>query len=549
MERNHRQSGITAKVKRLILARLCLLTVFLGLEALVWQSANVALYILIGITYLLSASYALWLKIGKRLQLLCYIQTAADIGIITGAVWFTGGVDSPFVFLYALAIIVASTTITFRGAVFAGMLASLMWGTLVWGQFKVGYFFTYPYSHIRAYLLYFVAIRAMVFLLLALFTGILTERLSAQESELARLHLFTKDILDNMASGLMTLDREGRIMFANKAACELVEMSQDDVLGRKLEEVLVPQEGAEKLTLEHLILISGDKLDHEATILTASGKVIPIGYSASLMRDEEGDIWGIILSFKDLREIKKMQEELKHAERLSLMGKLAANFAHEIRNPLASMCGSIEVLKEKSELSGDEERLMRVILKEAERLNRIVTEFLEFAHPKGIDRRLVNLNDVVEDVVVLIENTAREKGITVERELEEGGVCCLGDGEKLKEVMLNICTNALDAMPDGGKLTVRTHSQGEWACICVEDTGVGMDEDTLKNIFNPFFTTKTRGIGLGLAISENIVKQHGGKIHVQSEPGKGTKFEILLPLRERVEKEVTPAYEGSSARG
>lgn len=240
----------------------------------------------------------------------------------------------------------------------------------------------------------------------------------------------------------------------------------------------------------------------------------------------------LLMQLRRARErVREAEEAIKRAEKLSAMGKLAAGIAHEIRNPLASMSGSIQVLRDELELSQENRRLMDIILRESERLNRLITDFLDYARPYNPEKKEIDFSCVVAETLDVFEKgLSKDQSIKVQKEIKSG-VKVFGEHERLKEVLWNLFNNAVQSMHAGGNLAISLDSYGSMAKIVVRDSGEGIDAKDLNRVFEPFFTTKTYGTGLGLATVYRIVEAHGGNIRVDSENGKGTVFTVMLPLK------------------
>jgi two-component system sensor histidine kinase PilS (NtrC family) len=259
--------------------------------------------------------------------------------------------------------------------------------------------------------------------------------------------------------------------------------------------------------------------------------------TASLLKDEKEAMRGIILTFQDITKIVEMEEQVRRQERLATIGSLAAGIAHEIRNPLASLSGSIQVLRNDLDLKGDNQHLMEIVLREAERLNTIITDFLEYARPKASSLEEIFLSSLVDETIMLLRNNRNfREDIKIACDVDSS-VNLLADPQRMRQVFWNLLINACQALPNGGEIKINTepfsHSgDTEWLRVTISDSGQGIAREDIDKIFHPFFTTKTGGTGLGLAIVYRIIEDHGGTIDVESEPGKGTRFSIMLPTAE-----------------
>jgi signal transduction histidine kinase len=276
----------------------------------------------------------------------------------------------------------------------------------------------------------------------------------------------------------------------------------------------------------------------EGQIIKKDGSSAILGMVASLLKDEKNNVRGIILIFQDITKMLQMEEQVRRQERLATVGSLAAGIAHEIRNPLASLSGSIQVLQGELDLKGDNKHLMDIVVRETDRLNTIITEFLEYARPKTNQDEQIVLSSLLAETCTLLKNS-REflPGISIKCNIDSG-ITVRGDAPRLRQVFWNLLINACQATPKGGEITISAlpfshiEDDSNWCEITVADTGQGIAQDHLGKIFDPFFTTKTGGTGLGLSIVYRIIEDHGGTITVETKDGKGTKFSIRIPMIE-----------------
>jgi two-component system sensor histidine kinase PilS (NtrC family) len=335
-------------------------------------------------------------------------------------------------------------------------------------------------------------------------------------------------VVDNIPSGILTADMLGRLSLINDTACNILGVRREEVTGKPVETVL-----------------SGLEMSHsqgesplprpEIFFRRADGAEIFLGFSASPLKDAEGKVIGKVVIFQDLTPVKLMEERVRIADRLAGVGELAAGLAHEIRNPLASIAGSSQMLRESPELAEDARTLLDIIERESTRLNGLITDFLAYTGPSLRNVGPVPMADLIGEVIEGVRaGEAREKGVEVERR-PLGNLFVDGDAEQLKQVLWNLVRNAVQATPPGGQVRVDLFPQvrhGErYAVATVGDTGTGIPPAISGKIFNPFFTTKEGGTGLGLAISQRIIQIHRGFIEARSQPGHGSTFSVYLPER------------------
>jgi two-component system sensor histidine kinase PilS (NtrC family) len=357
------------------------------------------------------------------------------------------------------------------------------------------------------------------------------------EASLAALRALHEDIVQSVASGLLTFDRRGRVTSANRTAAGLCGRREVELPGTRWE-TLFPGAPPFASVWEGLEGGGAQRARSETDLVRFDGSRIPVGMSLSFLRRGPG----AICSFQDLTEIKRMEEQVRQGDRLAAIGRLAAGLAHEIRNPIGSIRGSVEVLRESLNPQEDDRRLMDIVLRESDRLDAIIRDFLQFSRPPHLVRVPTDVSAMLDEILLMLGNQGRAQGtdapaVQLRRDTSEPVVKVEVDPAQMRQALWNLCLNAVEAMPQGGELRVgvraATSERGRPVLeITVEDTGVGIAAAELTQVFEPFFTTKPQGTGLGLAIAHRIVEDHGGEIRVQSEPWRGSRFTISLPLSE-----------------
>ena len=488
-------------------------------------------------TYLASVGYGIAFRRVKNLIRFAYLQITGDLVLATLLIHATGGGQSPFFFLYFLDVVAVALLAQRRGAaVAAGASAVLMIAVSVAGYLRVlplvpGQSWL-PWEVSRDDLVMRLALNAVALGAVGVLTTHLArqtrqagERLTRHEryaGDLATLH---ENTIRSMTSGLVTLDLEGRVTSINEAGSEILGVPRARLLAEPLE-VHLPQ-------LALLLLEAGPQgtiRRAEITALRDDGAVRNLGISAAPLADYTGGVIGRVIHFQDLTELRRMQLEVERAERLASIGRLAAGIAHEIRNPLASISGSIEMLKTTPGADADSRQLMDIAVREVDRLNRLITDLLDYARPHKEERRRLDLGEHAGEIVRAFEQERREK-ITVAVELPAGVIVEAAPGQ-LRQVLWNLIRNAADAMSTsgGGEIGVRLGTDGPRAALAIRDQGAGIPRDRLDRLFEPFYSTKTGGTGLGLATVARIVTDHGGTVDVSSEPGQGATFTVRLPL-------------------
>jgi two-component system sensor histidine kinase PilS (NtrC family) len=355
------------------------------------------------------------------------------------------------------------------------------------------------------------------------------EKVRDRDDVIQKLESFHKQVIDNIPSGLLTIDMQGRVNLVNDAACAILGVTREDAVGKPIRQVLTGIEGWEVNEGRD------DSRVPRAEILfhRADGAEVYLGFSSSPMRDTEGQSIGRVVIFQDLTPIRQMEERVRIADRLAGVGELAAGLAHEIRNPLASIAGSSQLLRESPTSSGESSTLLDIIGRESQRLNGLITDFLAYTGPSHRNTTRLDVASLLRDVADAARvGEAREKGVAIELAPLKA-LMVEGDGEQLRQVAWNLVRNAVQAAPAGGKVMIDGFEQFRhgfrYVVAVVTDTGDGIAPGILEKIFNPFFTTKGGGTGLGLSISQRIVHQHKGFIEVRQAPGKGSAFSVFLP--------------------
>lgn len=506
------------------------------------------LYFLIALTYLLTLVYALaWPFTARYRKHLAYVQILGDLLMITGVVYFTGGTESNFSSLYFISIIAASIIVFRRGGLVAASAASILYGSLIQALY-LGVLPPYPAaggaspvvmpSQVVAYTIF---VNVFGFYTVALLTSYLSEnlRLAGKKLEeasdfLADLQVFNQTIIDSITSGLMTTDFEGRINFFNSAAATIFAKIPAQAVGTNVIELLA--ETDDFLERVKASLADGRRyLRLEGAYLNGRGDEIYLGMSVSYLLYEGDQKSGFLFTFQDLTEIKRLEREVRLKENLATMGEMAAGMAHEIRNPLASISGSVQVLREAETLSDEEKRLMDIIVRESERLSATLTEFLAYARPPQFEPSQIDLRPVLEETATLLGHSSE---VLPEHEIvldtPDTPVHMFADPNQMKQITWNLARNALQAMPSGGKLVMSLARNGSGEVVMAfRDEGVGMPVGEGSKVFEPFSGSFERGSGLGLAIVYRIVKDYNGVIQVDSVASQGTEISVHFPLDRR----------------
>lgn len=511
-------------------------------------------YVLVGTTYGLSIVYAAALRYRRAIRILAYTHIGLDALIVSVLVLMTGGVESVFGFAYVFPILGGSVTLYRRGGNVAAVVTILMFGTIVGTQI-LGVMSVLPTVQTPNALLSY-ALHSVGMAVVAVLSSQLAARVRDADRALAekqvdyeQLQELHAAILRSLPAGLLTVDAGGVIRYANDSAVNILRSPLEALLGQPLE-VVVPD------MRELWERWRADPVSHrdrqETTYQLASGARLRLGYSFAPLSLQHGHTPGSIVVFQDVTDIVMLKEAVERAERLATVGKFAAGLAHEVRNPLASMCASIDVLASTLEPPEALQRLMNNVVDEADRLNRLITDFLALSRPRTLQLEKQDLASIVSAVLDVFANEAEH--VRIERSLDEGVETIL-DQDLVRQVLWNLLRNASDALrPEGGTLRVRVFDSDHGPALVVADDGKGMAPEQLRRIFDPFYTTKSGGSGLGLAISHSIAEAHGAQLTVDSVLGEGTKATVLFrPSSEQVEMESTDLYGsddvfGSSSR-
>ena len=377
---------------------------------------------------------------------------------------------------------------------------------------------------------------AILFLLIGcagIISLLLAQGYRAARSSLSRIKAFSDSLVENMPIGLVATDAGGRLIAFNQTAEAILKRTAGEVLGKPAEEIL-PGSCRE---LFRTLAAERRLIEREIDCAVAEGRTIPLEVIATTLREEDGAFLGHVILFRDMTEIRRLEEEVARSRRLASLGSLAAGVAHEIRNPLSSIKGFASYFRERYRDNPEDRETAEVMIREVDRLNRVITQLLEFARPLTMDRVPTPLPAVIRHALKMVEGEARKKGVTLETDLSaEIGEVPL-DADRMTQVFLNLCLNAIAAMEAGGVLRVSLARRDERTVrITVADTGIGIPKEDLPRVFDPYFTTRSSGTGLGLAIVHKIVEAHGGEVRLESEPGRGTTATILLPKKTEVEK-------------
>jgi two-component system, NtrC family, sensor histidine kinase PilS len=492
-------------------------------------------------TVILSLFYfaALRSQITYRAQ--AYFQFSLDVCVVTWLVYRTGDVESPFLALYLLIIFAACALLGRKGVSLVGASAGILYvcvGVLTMSRIlpRAAGWAAYEHGQL-SWTEFMFSLNLIAIFAVAILSSQLAERIRRSETQLANAtrdladyRLFNDRIIESMRSGLVTTDLRGHITTFNHAAEEITGYRAVEVRGRNVFEIFGDIEKQIEAGLESIR--TRTRLPRfDIGCQTADGHEIHLGFSVAPLVDEADNSRGYVLTFQDLTEVMELEREVRRQERLAALGKMAAGLAHEIRNPLASMRGSVQVLASELSFSQDQSQLMQIVLRESDRLNRIVSDFLTYARPPKIERTVIELAGLLSETIALLRNSPELRpDHLIKEEYPEGPVHYQGDPNQIRQIFWNLARNAIQAMPNGGELRVTLDARPRRdVTIAFSDTGEGMSREQKERLFEPF-NSSSGGTGLGMAIVYQLVRDHSGKILVDSETGKGTRIAIRLPV-------------------
>ncbi len=528
--------------------RVVVVTLLLGLSIAIHTTKGELVnffYALIAATYAITIGYAAidrYLEGRWALTMFAHVQIGIDLLLETVLVTMTGAVESPFSVLYVITVCLACLVPRQRIGLATGAAAVFLFGAVA-GVQLLGIMESIDWiPRTRLSMpetLQIFGVHGLAFVLVGFLSGVLADQLRhadesllEKERGLTNLQAFHENIVQSIGSGVFTTDASGLITSFNRAAQEATGHSFDQVYGRAWGDIFNCQRGG---TVQEILPKGGDRFEVECK--RADGSRLVLGISLSAL-EENGAKTGLVGVFKDLTQIRDMEEEMRRRQWLATLGEMSAGMAHEIRNPLGALVGAMQMLRKDVPIEETNRQLMDIAIREATRLDGIIKEFLQYARPSALNLKECDLNGLIKENVALIQHEASKRtGLQIHTALCEGTLMAQVDPDQLKQVFWNLATNAFQAMPRGGELTIATNRRqvgiagrkGELIEVIFQDTGEGIKKEHLEKIFLPFFTTKREGSGLGLAAIDRIVDLHGGWIRVESQEGQGTRFVICLP--------------------
>lgn len=550
------EEDLTPRLRWLMFLRVVIVTFILGVAGFIHLKGNkissdLPVFSVIIFSYILSLLYLFFLNNIKNLKLNIYIQAFGDVSLISTLIYLTGGITSIYSVLYSLVIIYSSLFITRRGGLIVASVSGIFYGLLLdleyYDVIHPLYAIPWGYDFSAGYVLSRIFVHIASFYIIALLVNFVVEQekrsrslLEEKKSEFHQLDLLYKNIIRSVNTGIMTTDLDGNIRLLNRAGEQIIGLSFVDVEGKPIgvifngfSDILYKIRNKEK---------GKDTVKRGETTITAKQKKIMLGFSVSPLIGSKGNRIGQLIVFQDMTSAKEMEKEIEKSRRLALIGEMSAGLAHEVRNPLASLKGSIQILKNTLYLDETNKKLMEIVLRGSAQLENLVKDFLLLARPgPGLkDREEIDVNDVMDSVIESLRyGPAWHEQITVEKEPCPGAVV-YGNRTEVNQILSNLVLNAVQSMPEGGTLTIqmklRLPENGNGSLdVRISDTGCGIERDDIAKVFNPFFSTKEGGTGLGLTITQRLIENHGGKIRIESRPKKGIICRLLLPLNKKAE--------------
>ena len=540
--------SVYKRVIRLLFCRILIVTFMLGLATFIQfkarslsENALTWIYVIIISHYVFSFLYLVLLKTTRNFSVNIYFQLITDNLMITLLVFITGGISSIYSSFYHMVIIYSALFLNLRGSIIAASLSSILYGTLLNLEYYQIIFPMYAphtqYSFSAGYAFASIFIYIVSFYTVAFLLSVIVEKekfarrlLAKKASEFNKLDLLHRRIVESVDLGIITIDLSGRIQSMNQAAQYLTDTNFETIANQPLKNVLsfIPETCLNSTSQQN------DTSERDINYVSKS-KTRIYRIEVSPLLDRKQIKIGEIIIIKNVTQIKEIETDAQKSKQLALIGEMAAGLAHEIRNPLASLGGSIQLMQKNLDLDPKNQRLMNIILRGRRQLENLVKDFLLLSKKSSKRFDEINICHLIQETLESIkyasawnDNIRIQHMCQVEHSLT-------GNQTEIKEIIWNLTINAVQSMPDGGILTVKCNEvdmkEGRYVSIQISDTGCGIENKSIQNIFTPFYTTKERGTGLGLAIVNRITESHEGKLSIKSTVGKGSCFTILLPIK------------------
>ena len=529
------------QIQWLLFFRVLFLSLMLGVSVLLQTKTpsiflpplHYLAYFIAGL-YLFTIFSALVVRVIQCYSRFGYMQITLDTLLVTLLVFSTGGSQSVFTVVYFFPIVMGAFMLFRRGSLLFASLSTLLFGALLlveYGGYASRFAQTYPgqLNNLQMLLHYFT-IYSLTFFLVAILSSMLSTRLQKAEAELFqtasnydRLSFLYKQIFEDINTGIITVDAENRVTSFNRAAELITGYRPAEILGQELSQAFP---GLTPLLLD-------DERRHMADIPRKYGETIPVGYSCSRLNTPDDKENGYVYTLQDLSQIKKMEAQVQQAEKMATIGEMAAGIAHELRNPLAAISGAVQLLERETRDESINKRLFDIIMRESDRLDTTIHDFLLFSKPVNPEKEWFSLLTLAREALeTLGQNPGWNPALSLDLEIPPD-LNCWGDRQLARQVLLNLIANSANACRnmESGRILLRAEEIPKTAIVLeVIDNGHGIPENIRERIFEPFFTTRETGTGLGLAIVRQIVHSHGGKISLRDYQPQGTIFSVSLPL-------------------
>jgi two-component system sensor histidine kinase PilS (NtrC family) len=537
------EGKMSRRLQNLIIGRL--MAIFLLLVASwIWNSGRLklsfdefprGLFLVFLISVGLTIVYFFVLRMSQNYAWQIRVQFFLDSLLITWLVWRTGDLTSPYIMLYIVLISVVGFFLTSMETIFSAVWCVLLF-TLLSILTTNEILYTFGSSPETRRAIQIISFNDIAFLLVGLLASRLSDRHTSGEKlleakkTLAKLKVQHERIIESIRSGLITTDLAGDIFTFNAAAAEITGYSAGDMIGQPIIQLLGEIESQIATSA-----LKTDPLEHpsrfETDLTTPDGMFVRIGYTITPLISETGEKSGLIVTFQDLTEIRRMEESVRRKDRLAAVGRVAAGLAHEIRNPLGAMRGAIQVMQTNTPPESANASLMEIVMRESDRLNKIITNFLSYARPRVNNFSELDVREAIDETFLLLKHSPDVKDSHKLVYLRpDDKIMISADPTQLKQIFWNLSRNAMSAMPEGGILTVTTERDAnDRVRITFSDTGCGMTPEQVEKLFEPFAESTTGGTGLGLSIVYQIVRDHNGSINVRSLKDHGSSIVVELP--------------------
>lgn len=545
--------NINSRLRWLMLSRVAIVTFLLGIAAFVElkgmgtlsEISVSTLFKTILLTYILSMAYLPLLKYIRSVSLNIYIQSLCDVILITAMVYGTGGIHSIYSVFYPLTIIYAVLFLGKRGGLIIASAAGIFYGLFATLEYYglIHHIFSLPVPEehlIAGYVFTRIVTHILSFYFIAFLTSFVVEQekrtrtlLAEKESAFDQLDILHRSIIESVDTGILSMNTEGVIKSFNPAASKITGLSFRQVENRTLAEVFPDFPSflnGQRAPAEKAVA----RTRFETKYRTPTGQELTLGGSLSPLRNPKGQPIGEIIIFQNMTEINEMRESLEKSHRLAFIGGMAASLAHEIRNPLASIGGSIQMLRQDIPPTESNQKLVQIILRGKDQLENFLKDFLMMARPAPGESGEIDIREAIREVIDSLRCVPDwPDALRTDLILPDDPLWIRANRTEVRQVFWNLILNAVQAMPEGGVLTVEARALQKNGGTGVEtrigDTGVGIRREDIRKIFEPFFTTRDVGTGLGLAVVNRIIEGYRGRIEVQSEAGSGTTFSVWFP--------------------